>query len=46
MGGTVGGDDIVVDIWADTLGKLSLVEVVVLDVNLVLRLRHLVSEGS
>ena len=45
MGSTVGGDDIVVDLWADTLGKLGLVEVVVLDVDLVLRLRHLVSGG-
>lgn len=45
MGSTVGGSDVVVDLWADVFGKSGLVKVVVLEVDLILRLRHLVSVG-
>jgi hypothetical protein len=43
VGSGINRSDVAVDLWADVLGGLSLVEVVVLKVDLITRLRHLVS---
>jgi hypothetical protein len=42
----ISGSDIVIDPWANILNEPGLVEIVGLDVNLVLGLRHIINVGS